>query len=97
MDRDDPARRSISRGARPDLRRWRIEGTLLLDEIRATAEVMAATQRLDAERDVGSEAWSLLRAVERTQGMPSIADVARALHIKRQSAHELVRRAAQAA
>lgn len=92
--RDHRGIRQQRRAARPDLRRWRIEGTILMHEISATAEVMEAFRRLDGGRGAARDGHrALLHVVERAWGTPSIADLARALRVRRQSAHELVRRA----
>jgi len=82
---------------RPQLKWWRVEAMVLLNEIVDTGEAIARARdwhgELIAPRDAS---WSLLRAIERAQYRPSISDLGRRLGISRQAAHELVRRAAKA-
>lgn len=78
---------------RPDIRQWRTEAIVMLREISATADAMTM-QGFDAESNWGRRAdWRLLQALDRIHGTPSIADLARVLHVSRQTTHELVRRA----
>jgi DNA-binding MarR family transcriptional regulator len=90
ISRTPPRRRSR-------LPAWQWQATELIHEIVATAGRIAAARHWDGEVVYRSDArWSLLRAIEREPGCPSISDLARKLRISRQSAHALVAKAERA-
>ena len=69
----------------------------LIFEITATAERIAKARNWAGERAQRSDStWRLLEALERSRYCLAIADVARALGMRRQSAHELVHATAAA-
>jgi DNA-binding MarR family transcriptional regulator len=87
---DRPRRRS-------KLPAWQWQATELIHEIVATAERIAAARHPEGALVYRNDArWSLLRAIERSPGCPSISDLARKLRISRQAAHELVTKAERA-
>ena len=66
----------------------------MIHEITLTAERISEARHWDGELIFRSDArWSLLRAIERAWGCPSISDLGRMLRISRQAAYELVRKA----
>ena len=80
----------------PRLDPWRAAAELIF-EITATAERIAAARNWAGERAQRADrTWGLLEALERSRYCLAIADVARALGVKRQTAHELVHATAAA-
>lgn len=87
---------SSPRRKRPGKSVWRVEAAALVHEIRACAEQISAARHWDGELAFRSDPqWHLLQAIERIEACPSIADLARVLHISRQAARELVIKAAR--
>lgn len=74
--------------------RARLEQVELIEEIVATAARITAARSFDGEPIVRVDAvWRLLFALERSRYCWSISDAARALRMRRQSAHETACRA----
>jgi hypothetical protein len=82
---------------RANPRRWGIAATVMVYEIAAAADAIAKARHWDHELVFRRDArWAMLRTIERTDGCPSMSDLARALRISRQAARRLAVKAAQA-
>jgi DNA-binding MarR family transcriptional regulator len=80
----------------PAFQRWRVEATVLIHTIVATAEQIVAAQDWGDGPVVRATALDrLLHLLEHSEGCPSISEVARGLQISRQAAHPLVVAAAR--
>lgn len=75
---------------------WKVEAIVLINEVAATAERIAAA-RTPAGMPVRptDAVWSLLCALERTDMCLSVSDAARTLRVSRQRAHRLAVEAAR--
>ena len=97
MPRLPPKHQNHHQARRHRLGEWEREATVLIHEILATAERLAAARDGAGRRIMRAEADAkLLAAIARSHGCPSISDLARALRISRQAAHRLVSSAARA-
>lgn len=82
---------------RPGLEIWIVEAIVLIGEITAAADRIAAARDAAGVRVARTDPqWRMLRALARAWGRLSIADVGRCLRISRQAAHGVVVAAARA-
>ena len=82
---------------RADPRNWRIEAQTMIYEISAAAASIVSARDWGGDLVFRNDpGWVLLRAVERTEGSPSISDLGRMLRVSRQAARRLVVKAARA-
>jgi DNA-binding MarR family transcriptional regulator len=81
----------------PLLAEFHVEATEFLHEVVRVADCLREARAFDGEPALHFGArWQLLRAVERSGGAPTFADLGRALNISRQAARENAIKAAAA-
>jgi DNA-binding MarR family transcriptional regulator len=93
---DEPRHRHRSR---PSPAAWRFEAAVLIEQIEATAEALAAASSAvgsSVPLPRGSARLKVLRAIEHSRGCPSFSDLARLLRLSRQTARGLAVAAARA-
>ena len=84
-------KRSAAPSARQKMAEWSAAQAELIDEIVATAELVAAARSSSGEPIYRTDSIaSLLRAIERSQYCCAIADAGRLLGVSRQRAQQIV-------